>query len=295
MFSLFLVAVSTVTLTACDSKKTSTQQPTPFETLTPTKMKITYVVSKDLRMASHQAIFKNQTKETIVSAIHRYIMCGTQENIKTESVVAGQYHVKCRKSVWGEKIENLVFADISNSSQYDVKNEKMEAGRSFESMLEVADRVVVFGADLGGRENGVLGVAAGIPNLKSDPLEYSSDSLSLEDPFTGRKLITKRIVAIAYDFVNFFSNSDSAKNEVIKTSQHELGHSFGLFHTFQRDSQFRGDLVDDTQLDPHGLCILPEIERNIMSYCANGELGEFTPGQINRMNQVIREFDNKAI
>lgn len=293
--SLFLVTISLVILAACDSNKSSTNQPAPFESLTPSKMKIAYIFGKDLRMASHQDIFKKQTKETIIKAIHRHIMCRVPDNIKTEKLVAGQYYVKCRETVWGEKIENLVFADIRNSSQYDVKNGKMEAGRSFESMLNVADRVVIFGADLGGRESGVLGVAAGIPNLKSDPFEYSSEPLSLEDPFIGRKLITKRIVAVAYDFANFFSENDSAKNEVIKTSQHELGHSFGLFHTFQRDSQWRGDLVDDTPLDPHGLCILPEIERNIMSYCADGELGEFTPGQINRMNQVIKEFDHKAI
>lgn len=107
-----------------------------------------------------------------------------------------------------------------------------------------------------------------------------------------------------------------------KTMAHELGHYFGLFHTFERNTNgvelvngsncsSAGDLICDTPADPSGTAVAdsncdldPAIADNngdyytpsicnIMSYYNNACNGiKFTTGQYNRMIEVMEKGRN---
>lgn len=88
------------------------------------------------------------------------------------------------------------------------------------------------------------------------------------------------------------------------TLAHELGHYFGLFHTFQNGCGRTGDRVDDTPKEAYsysgGDCDLkrdscpeaPGIDpiNNYMDYSQDACLNTFTKGQRQRMRQITAKY-----
>ncbi|KAK0631351.1 extracellular metalloprotease NCU07200, partial [Immersiella caudata] len=98
--------------------------------------------------------------------------------------------------------------------------------------------------------------------------------------------------------------ADAGNNRGI-TTVHEVGHWFGLMHTFEGGCEGNGDFVDDTPAEKEatyqctvGLDTCPDQPgldsiHNYMAYTNDDcidELGEFTPGQIARMHAQWSEF-----
>ncbi len=88
------------------------------------------------------------------------------------------------------------------------------------------------------------------------------------------------------------------------TATHEVGHWFGLFHTFQGGCGPPGDLVEDTEPEeePHFDCLnsdscpggASDPVDNFMSYADDACMFRFTPGQGNRMHDETALFRNGA-
>jgi len=85
------------------------------------------------------------------------------------------------------------------------------------------------------------------------------------------------------------------------TVAHEVGHYLGLIHTFQGGCQDRDDVADTpAQSGPTMKCVAqidscpdrPGMDdvQNIMNYTDDDCMTHFTPGQVERMVKVVREF-----
>lgn len=77
------------------------------------------------------------------------------------------------------------------------------------------------------------------------------------------------------------------------TLAHEIGHYFGLLHTFDSN----GDYCDDTEPQKKGQCtyyeLLPNC-RNVMSYCDHTPK-YITPQQVDRMKKYTRYYRRKEL
>ncbi|MEM8559767.1 MAG: zinc metalloprotease, partial [Bacteroidota bacterium] len=84
------------------------------------------------------------------------------------------------------------------------------------------------------------------------------------------------------------------------TATHEIGHFFGLFHTFSGGCDGTGDLIDDTPAERSPNFNGCNLERdtcpdepgfdpvtNFMDYSVDSCLNDFTPGQIVRMQEQV--------
>lgn len=91
-----------------------------------------------------------------------------------------------------------------------------------------------------------------------------------------------------------------------KSLVHEMGHYFGLLHTFEGGCFGAGDYVDDTPPSAHAANKLdtcpslsdvsschfptPDDRRNFMDYAADECVDHFTLGQIERMEKALRKY-----
>ena len=91
-----------------------------------------------------------------------------------------------------------------------------------------------------------------------------------------------------------------------RTAVHEVGHYLGLYHTFQDGCGGSGDEVDDTPAEawpaagcPVGRNTCPSLGddpiHDYMDYSDDACTWEFTPGQIDRMRQVIAGYRSDLV
>jgi Pregnancy-associated plasma protein-A len=249
---------------------------------------LNYIYLKNMDQPSHPQIFGTYSKEQIVKKIHELIVCGSEKNILSSMIQDGFVATECVTSIWGKKIEDHLRGSITNSTEYDAKAETFEQNRSLDWVVKQPGRTFVFGTDFGDSQS-TIGFAANIPNLPSDPAKYRIPGVKIEDIKTGKSFFTKNIAGLDYDFSEFFkSEIEPGFVVAIQAAQHELGHMFGLFHTFQFWQDPDNDLVADTPAHAPMDCSDPRILTNIMSYCSWPiNTKKFSGGQVVRMNKVL--------
>ncbi len=106
---------------------------------------------------------------------------------------------------------------------------------------------------------------------------------------------------------NYFGNSGTANNFLGRTTTHEIGHWFGVFHTFNNacgdDVCTSGDFICDTppQFEPNFSCTtkntcsndvpdLNDLKENYMNYTPGSCKNMFTEGQKIRMQSTLNEI-----
>lgn len=293
MFRLKIVTVVIVLLCAiirCENKN-NTSNALAVEPAKKDQIILNYVYVKNLQQDGHPEIYQNNEKTDIIKKVHELVVCGDKSNISSSEVLEGFVRVSCLQSIWGSVIEGQLQASIENSTEYDAESETFEDNRSINSLVKLDGKIIIIGTE-SGDDPSVLGVASSIPNLVSDPAVLRSIGMPVRDLTTGEIFHTKNLTGLRYDIVNFFKDEgDPSLKLSIQTAQHELGHLFGLFHTFQfygTNHVHYNDLIEDTPVHDVGDCSDPLVNENIMSYCqGEKELRFFTEGQISRMNEVI--------
>ncbi|PSN70305.1 hypothetical protein BS50DRAFT_571573 [Corynespora cassiicola Philippines] len=131
---------------------------------------------------------------------------------------------------------------------------------------------------------------------------------TLNDPSIAWATLPMSVDRVQYDGV--FQNATSwvgggaPEFDQGDTLVHEVGHWFGLYHTFSFNCEFSWDYVDDTPFESDTLVLggcpvgqdscpdKPGLDsiHNYMAYTSDECRYEFTPGQIQRMREQVARY-----
>ncbi|WP_344192661.1 zinc metalloprotease [Acrocarpospora corrugata] len=189
---------------------------------------------------------------------------------------------------------------------------------------QVATLNTAYGGGFGGTDTGIRFVLKGITRTRNqawfrDPLGHEEPMKTLLRRGGGETLnlfvgqLSELVLGYA-TYPHWFPDTPRLDGVVIDwrslpggalrnfdrgfTGVHEIGHWFGLLHTFENGCEAPGDSVDDTPAEGHPTDGCPSAKdscpgipgtdpiHNYMDYSFDRCMSEFTPGQSERMRQM---------